>query len=118
RRSGMLAYLDEQVATMDSPEKLLGQMDQQVRTVEAWAKANGVKPQDITLGEFGMIRKEYGNGFVMPAAYRAAYVRDMIARAEAHGFSWPVWSYGGAFGIVDAFDGERAEPDVMDVIRQ
>jgi hypothetical protein len=117
RRSGLLAYLDEQVATMDSPEKLLAVMDEPFRTVDAWAKANGVKPQDITLGEFGMIRKEYGNGFVMPAGYRAAYVRDMIARAEAHGFSWSVWSYGGAFGVVDAFDGEKAEPDVMDTIR-
>jgi hypothetical protein len=117
RQSGLLAYLDEQVATMDAPQKLLGVMDEPFRTVDAWAKANGIKPQDITLGEFGMIRKEYGNGFVMPAAYRAAYVRDIIARAEAHGFSWSVWSYGGAFGIVDAFDGEKAEPDVMDVIR-
>ncbi|OHV67750.1 glycosyl hydrolase [Mesorhizobium sp. LCM 4577] len=117
RQSGMLAYLDEQVAAMDSPEKLAAVMDAPFRTVDAWAKANGVKPQDITLGEFGMIRKEYGNGFVMPAAYRAAYVRDMIARAEAHGFSWSVWSYGGAFGIVDAFDGEKAEPEVMDMIR-
>ncbi|PBC10807.1 cellulase family glycosylhydrolase [Mesorhizobium sp. WSM3859] len=118
RQSGLLAYLDEQVATMDSPEKLAAVMDAPFRTVEAWATANGVKPQDITLGEFGMIRKEYGNGFVMPPAYRAAYVRDMIARAEAHGFSWSVWSYGGAFGVVNAFDGEKAEPDVMDVIRQ
>ncbi|MBN9551754.1 MAG: cellulase family glycosylhydrolase [Alphaproteobacteria bacterium] len=117
RRSGLLSYLDEQVATMDSPEKLLGVMDAPFATVDAWAKANGVKPQDITLGEFGMIRKEYGNGFVMPARYRAAYVRDMIARAEAHGFSWSVWSYGGAFGVVDAFDGEKAEPGVMDMIR-
>ncbi|PBB19140.1 cellulase family glycosylhydrolase [Mesorhizobium sp. WSM4313] len=117
RRSGLLSYLDEQVATMDSSEKLLGVMDSPFAAVDAWAKANGIKPQDITLGEFGMIRKEYGNSFVMPAAYRAAYVRDMIARAEAHGFSWSLWSYGGAFGIVDAFDGEKAEPDVMDVIR-
>ena len=117
RQSGLLAYLDEQVATMDSPEKLLAVMDAPFATVDAWAKANGVKPQDITLGEFGMIRKEYGNGFVMPAGYRAAYVHDMIARAEAHGFSWSVWSYGGAFGIVDAFDGEKAEPDVMETIR-
>ncbi|MGX5803276.1 glycoside hydrolase family 5 protein [Bradyrhizobium sp. Arg314] len=117
RQSGMLAYLDEQVATMDSPEKLLAVMEAPFKTVDAWAKANGIKPQDITLGEFGMIRKEYGNRFVMPAAYRAAYVRDMIARAEAHGFSWSVWSYGGAFGIVDAFDGEKAEPDVMNAIR-
>lgn len=117
RQSGLLAYLDEQVSAMDTPEKLLGVMDAPFATVDAWARANGVKPQDITLGEFGMIRKEYGNGFVMPAAYRTAYVRDMIARAEAHGFSWSVWSYGGAFGIVDAFDGEKAEPDVMDMIR-
>lgn len=117
RQSGMLAYLDEQVAAMDSPEKLAAVMDAPFATIDAWAKANGVKPQDITLGEFGMIRKEYGNGFVMPAAYRAAYVRDMIARAEAHGFSWSVWSYGGAFGVVDAFDGEKAEPDVIDVIK-
>jgi hypothetical protein len=102
---------------MDSPQKLLGVMDEPFKTVEAWAKTNGIKPENITLGEFGMIRKEYGNGFVMPAAYRAAYVRDMIARAEAHDFSWSVWSYGGAFGIVDAFDGEKAEPDVMDVIK-
>ncbi|AZO73260.1 MULTISPECIES: cellulase family glycosylhydrolase [unclassified Mesorhizobium] len=117
RRSGMLAYLDEQVASMDSPDKLVGVMDAPFKTVDDWARANGIKPQDITLGEFGMIRQEYGNPYVMPAKYRAAYVRDMIARAEAHGFSWSVWGYGGAFGIVDAFDGERAEPDVMDAIR-
>ena len=32
-------------------------------------------------------------------------------------FSWSVWNYGGAFGIVDAFDGDRAEPNVLDVIK-
>ncbi|MER9104236.1 cellulase family glycosylhydrolase [Mesorhizobium sp. M0140] len=117
RQSGLLAYLDEQVASMDSLDKLLGLMDAPFKKVEAWAKANRVKPENITLGEFGMIRQEYGNSYVMPADYRAAYVRDMIGRAEAHGFSWSVWSYGGAFGIVDAFNGDKAEPVVMDVIR-
>ncbi|MEO5758067.1 MAG: cellulase family glycosylhydrolase [Mesorhizobium sp.] len=117
RRSGLLAYLDEQVASMDSTDKLLGLMDAPFRKVEAWAKANGIKPENITLGEFGMIRQEYGNGYVMPAEYRAAYVSDMIGRAEAHGFSWSVWSYGGAFGIVDAFNGDKAEPGVMQAIK-
>ncbi|WP_027055548.1 glycoside hydrolase family 5 protein [Mesorhizobium erdmanii] len=117
RQSGLLAYLDEQVASMDSPEKLLGLMDAPFEKIEAWAKANGIKSENVTLAEFGMIRQEYGNAYVMPARYRAAYVRDMIGRAEAHGFSWSVWSYGGAFGIVDAFNGDKAEPDVMDVIR-
>ncbi|TIU59946.1 MAG: glycoside hydrolase family 5 protein, partial [Mesorhizobium sp.] len=74
RRSGMLAYLDEQVASMDSDDKLLGIMDAPFKTVEAWAKANGIRPENITLGEFGMIRQEYGNAYVMPAEYRAAYV--------------------------------------------
>jgi len=117
RQSGMLAYLDEQVASMDSPEKLDSLMGAPFKTVEAWAKANGIKPENITLGEFGMIRQEYGNPYVMPAEYRAAYVRDMIARAEAHGFSWSVWGYGGAFGVVDAFNGDKAEPEVMNAIR-
>jgi len=117
RRGGMLAYLDEQVAAMDSPDKLAGLMDAPFKTVEDWARANGIKPGDITLGEFGMIRQEYGNGYVMPGEYRAAYVKDMIGRAEAHGFSWSVWGYGGAFGVVDAFDGDKAEPNVMDAIR-
>ncbi|TIX01738.1 MAG: glycoside hydrolase family 5 protein [Mesorhizobium sp.] len=117
RQSGLLAYLDEQVASMDSSDRLLGLMDAPFKKVEAWAKANGVKPENITLGEFGMIRQEYGNAYVMPAEYRAAYVRDMIAHAETHGFSWSVWSYGGAFGIVDAFNGDKAEPDVLDAIK-
>ncbi|TIM66589.1 MAG: glycoside hydrolase family 5 protein [Mesorhizobium sp.] len=117
RQNGLLAYLGEQVASLDTDEELRGTMDAPFTRVEAWAKANGIKPENITLGEFGMIRQEYGNAYVMPAEYRAAYVRDMIARAEAHGFAWSVWSYGGAFGIVDAFDGDRAEPDVMDAIR-
>jgi endoglucanase len=117
RQSGLLAYLDEQVASLDTDQKLREIMDAPFTRVEAWAKANGIKPENITLGEFGMIRQEYGNPYVMPAEYRAVYVRDMIARAEAHGFSWSVWSYGGAFGIVDAFGGDKAEPDVMDAIR-
>ncbi|WP_421915856.1 glycoside hydrolase family 5 protein [Mesorhizobium sp.] len=117
RQSGLLAYLDEQVASLDTPDKLLALMDAPFERVEAWAKANGIKPENVTLGEFGMIRQEYGNPYVMPAQYRAAYVKDMIKRAEAHGFSWSVWGYGGAFGVVDAFNGERAEPDVMNAIK-
>ncbi|CAH2394472.1 Cellulase (Glycosyl hydrolase family 5) [Mesorhizobium ventifaucium] len=117
RQSGLLAYLDEQITSLDTDEKLRETMDAPFTRVQGWAKANGIRPENIMLGEFGMIRQEYGNAYVMPAEYRAAYVRDMIARAEAHGFSWSVWSYGGAFGIVDAFAGDKAEPDVMNAIR-
>ncbi|MEP9397875.1 cellulase family glycosylhydrolase [Mesorhizobium sp. KR2-14] len=117
RRAGMLAYLDEQVATMNTPKKLEKLMEAPFRAVEKWARTHGVKPENIFLGEFGMIRQEYGNPYVMPADDRAAYVRDMIGRAERRGFAWAIWGYGGAFGVVDEFDGRRAEPAVLEVVK-
>jgi len=65
-----------------------------------------------------MIRQEYGNDHVVPAAQRAAYYRDMIAQAERNGFAWSMWSYGGAFGVVEEFDGRRAEPGVVEMVRK
>ena len=118
RRQGMLDYLDEQIATMDTKEKLDAVMNRPFELVADWAKRNGIDAKDIYLGEFGMIRQEYGNPYVIPAATRAAYVKDMIGRAEQHGFAWSVWSYGGAFGIVEQFDLKPAEPEVMEMIRQ
>jgi hypothetical protein len=117
RRLGMLAYLDEQIAFMDTREELDALMDAPLDTVAEWAQKHGISPQNILLGEFGMIRQEYGNPHVVPGRYRAAYVADMIARAERHGFPWAIWSYGGAFGTVDEFEGRKAEPDVLEVVR-
>ncbi|MEP9372157.1 cellulase family glycosylhydrolase [Mesorhizobium sp. KR1-2] len=117
RQADMLAYLDEQIAAINTEKKLDGLMDAPFLAVESWSQAHGVKPEDIFLGEFGMIRQEYGNPYVMPADDRAAYVRDVIGEAERRGFSWAIWGYGGAFGVVDEFDGRRAEPDVLDVVR-
>ena len=92
-------------------------MDEPFETAAKWAKDNGIRPENVYLGEFGMIRQEYGNPYVVPGAERAAYVRDMIEHAERHGFPWSIWEYGGAFGIVDEFEGRKAEPDVMEMVR-
>ena len=117
RRSGMLSYLDEQVAAVDTPEKLEKAMAAPFDIAAAWAEKHRIPSTEIILGEFGMIRQEYGNDHVMPAAYRAAYYRDMIGLAEKRGFAWSMWGYGGAFGIVEEFDGRKAEPEVVDMIR-
>lgn len=116
RRLGMLAYLDEQVALMDTQQELDALMDAPLDKVAAWAQKHGISPHDILLGEFGMIRQEYGNPHIVLAPYRAAYVADMVARAERHGFAWAVWSYGGAFGVVEEFENRRAEPDILEVV--
>ena len=117
RRAGMLDYLDEQVALMNTRKKHDALVEQPFATVAKWAKRNRIKPENILLGEFGMIRQEYGNPYVVPARERAAYVKDMIERAEKHGFAWSIWDYGGAFGIVEEFEGKPAEPDVMEMVR-
>lgn len=117
RRAGLLSYLDEQVAEIDSDEKLAAVMDKPFDAVAAWADRNGVARQNILLGEFGLITQDYGKPFVTKPAWRAAYASDVIARAEARGFGWSIWGYGGSFGVIDGFDGEKADPAVLDVIR-
>ncbi len=117
RRSGHLAYFDEQIAKIATKEGLAREMDKPFAIVQDWAKANSIDPANIILGEFGIIRQEYGNPLVTKGKFRAAYVKAMAGRAEAAGFMWSVWSYGGAFGIVDGFDGEKAEPDVLEMVR-
>lgn len=116
-RQGQLSYFDELFGEVDTPERLSAAMSAPFERVAAWAEKHGVAPADILLGEFGMIRQEYGNDHVVPAAQRAAYYRDMIAIAEKHGFMWSLWGYGGAFGVVEEFDGRPAEPDVLEMIR-
>ena len=116
--AGMLAYLDEQIADHRHQGKARrAAWTSRSDIVAAWAKTHGIAPEDILLGEFGMIRQEYGNAFVMPAASRAAYDKDMIEHAESTGFAWSMWCYGGAFGVVEEFEGKKAEPDVMEMVR-
>ena len=117
RRSGHLAYLDEEIAKISTPDGLSAAMDRPFAIVSEWAAANKIESSNIILGEFGMIRQEYGNPLVTPGKTRAAYVKAMAQRAEAAGFAWSVWSYGGAFGLVDGFDGEKAEGDVIEMVR-
>lgn len=117
RRAGMLAYLDELVAEIDTPAKLNAMMGAPFAAAATWADRHGIARGDIMLGEFGMIRQEYGTSYVMPPRWRAAYVGDMIALAESHGFSWAIWGHGGAFGVVEAFEGRPAEPAVLDIVR-
>ncbi len=117
RRDGLITYLDELVATVDTKEKLEALLEKPFETAAKWAETNNIDPKDMLLGEFGMIRQEYGNDFVMPAASRAAYYKGMIEHAEKHGFGWSMWSYGGAFGVVEAFEGKKAEPDVLEMVR-
>lgn len=116
RKAGIKAFVEEELAKLDTPEKLAAAIEEPFAAVAGWAERNGIASGDIILGEFGMIRQEYGHDFVMKPQWRAAYVETMIRQAKARGFAWSVWGYGGAFGVVEEFEGRPAEPDVLDVI--
>ena len=118
RKSGIIAFVEEELAKLDTPEKLAAEMEKPFATVAEWASRHGVAPADIILGEFGMIRQEYGHDFVMKPHWRAAYVEAMASHAMRHGFAWSVWGYGGAFGVVEEFEGRPAEPDVLDALQR
>lgn len=114
---GKVSYFDKLLAEIDTPDKMKATIAKPFETVAAWADQHGVARDDILLGEFGMIRQEYGKDHIVPAPWRAAYYRDVIGAAEQHGFGWSLWSYGGAFGVAEEFGNKPAEPDVLDMIR-
>ncbi|NJR14205.1 MAG: hypothetical protein HC779_08750 [Phyllobacteriaceae bacterium] len=106
RVAGLTSYLDETVAEIDTPEKLDAAMQKPFVAAARFAADNAIAPGRIILGEFGMIRQEWGNSFVMPAEWRADYLIAKKAIAEKHGFGWAIWGYSGAFGVVQGFGGE------------
>lgn len=113
----MLAYFDELLAEIDTPEKLRSVIEAPFNIVDAWAAEHDIAPEDIILSEFGMIRQEYGNPYVMEPQWRADFIRDVATLAEKRGYAWALWGYGGAFGTVEAFGGERAEPHILDMVK-
>jgi len=117
QRREATAFLIDNSERLASGFRLRREMQNPFRTVARWANRNGIPHDRILLGEFGMIRQEYGKQPATRPQWRAAYYRDMIDLAEERGFAWAMWSWGGAFGIVDAFDGKKAEPAVMDMVR-
>lgn len=117
RRSGMISYLDELFGTIDTPEELSATLSRPVEQVSRWARKHGIDPGSIFLGEFGMIHQEYGSTFSTPAKWRAAYINDMIDIVEDHGFAWSLWSYGGAFGLVESHGGDPLPGAVLPLIR-
>jgi endoglucanase len=113
RVPGLLSYLDELVAEIDTPEELRAAMAKPMDTAAEFATSRGIAPSRILMGEFGMIRQEWGNPYVVPDEWRVDYIRAKRDLAEERGFGWAIWGYSGAFGVEQAFGGERLTDDVL-----
>lgn len=116
RQSGMVSYLDELFDGIDTAEEMSATLSEPFRLVADWARKYRIDAGSIFLGEFGMIHQEYQSDFTMPAKWRAAYINDVIDLAEGNGFAWSLWSYGGAFGLVEGHGGESLPAAVLPMI--
>jgi hypothetical protein len=65
-----------------------------------WARAHGLSPSDVLLGEFGALRKDARYWGARPED-RARYIRDVRESAESFGFPWAFWCLFDGMGLMD-----------------
>lgn len=109
-----IGFLRDHTADLRATDDPIAVLAPPFATVAGWADEHGIAREDILLGEFGMIGREWGTDLEVPAQYRLNYMRAMIGLAEAHGFGWSVWSFGGAFGLVQGYGGVRLDEPLHD----
>ncbi|MEO1702642.1 MAG: cellulase family glycosylhydrolase [Pseudomonadota bacterium] len=100
----------------NTPRKLDAFLRRSFEKVAQWADRHAIERSRIFLGEFGMIGREYGTDLDVPDAWRITYMRDMITLAEEYDYAWSVWSFGGAFGLVQAYGGETLERPLVEAL--
>jgi endoglucanase len=82
------SVLHDQVHTYFFQDWGPAQIDREFDAVAVWAKAAGIAPDRVLLGEFGA-----GGA---PAADRARWLRAMREAAGQRGFGWALWAYAAA----------------------
>lgn len=118
RIDGIIWYIDNELHAIDTPAKLDVVANQPFDDMQTWARKYGINPANILLGEFGIIRQEYGTPYIVDPAQRASFYKDLITRAEFYGYPWAAWSFGGAFGIMEEFEYRPSEPNTFNMFKE
>lgn len=82
----------------------------------AWADAAGLPRSHVMVGEFGVLRSGGIRLADQPDRARAAWLRTVARSSEELGFSWAIWGYDGAFGIVSEDGARTLEPLTLDAL--
>lgn len=64
-----------------------------------WAKANGIPPERLFMGEFGAILMSADGRMGAFNADRLRYLSAVRAAAERHGIPWAIWEYANPYGM-------------------
>jgi endoglucanase len=95
-----------------------GTMTQAFGRIADWARAHGIPPDRIMLGEFGA-RQTALQLAGQRARERMQWFHDVRAAAEASGFGWAVWAYrsAGGFGLARSDGGDELQRDIAEALR-
>jgi hypothetical protein len=95
----------EIVRTLDTYSRTAGerQIQADFASVAAWARARGVAPGDVVLGEFGVHKSDAETPGHLRS--RIAWLSSVRRAAEAHGFPWSLWVLKGSGGMALLRDG-------------
>lgn len=90
-----LRQLDWYAANGESPARIRSDLE----AVAAWAKAQGLSPARVIVGEFGALRAPEGLG-IDDDGSRLRWIETVRRAAETAGLGWAHWSYHDGFGLV------------------
>ncbi len=95
-----------------------GTMTKAFAGIADWARAQGIPPDRVMLGEFGA-RQTALQFAGRRARERTQWFHDVSAAAEASGFGWAVWAYrsAGGFGLARGDGGNDIQPDIAEALR-
>lgn len=95
-----------------------GTMTQAFARIADWARAQGIPPERVMLGEFGA-RQTALQLAGQRARERTQWFHDVSVAAEASGFGWAVWAYrsAGGFGLTRSDGGDEIQPDIAAALR-
>ena len=76
-----------------------------------WARANGIPPERLFMGEFGAILMSPDGRMGAFNADRLRYLTAVRQAAEANGIAWAIWEYANPYGMSVIAPSGPAVPD-------
>lgn len=99
-------YIDQYLAQHTDRDAIAAKLQR----VADWAKANGITPDRILMGEFG-VNAVAGAYLGARDPDRLRWLRDVRELAEAQGFRWALWAYRSDYGMRLELDRGTEEMD-------
>lgn len=87
------------------------QLEMRVGQALDWARAHGIPPHRLFMGEFGVIKMSADGRMGAADADRLRYLAAVRGIAEANGIPWAIWEYSNPWGMTVIAPSGPALPD-------